>query len=274
MQPRCFDDSDAAHLPPVTREVWFYLLRHANHTKQKNIDRGQVFIRNLSEIQEALCWYVGYRKVTYSKPQITKSLRRLCESNMMEKRRTTRGVIITICKYDLYQDPRSYQGNNEGGAKETRRKREGRPINNNDKECNNEKNVNDTSSGVQNDKPAKNNRQTDTRNSRQADSKKVNGYSREFLLFWKEYPNKKGKSGAWKTWKKKKLDLIADEIMSSLDKYKRSQGWLKDNGQFIPHGSSWVNQERWEDEVEVSSTTTPYTPPPRRNSNPKNPMEM
>jgi hypothetical protein len=140
LQPRTIDNSETAQFPPVTRELWAYLLRNVNHAKNErlNIDRGQGFFR-LSDIQDDLKWFSGYRKNTYSKPQLTKSLRRLRESLMIETAKETRGLLITICNYDYYQNPENYEGNDERNAKEMRKKSKGHTINKNDK---NDKNDN------------------------------------------------------------------------------------------------------------------------------------
>jgi len=138
LQPRCIDNSDIMHEPPVVRELWFYLLRRVNHKDNGKYKRGMAFF-NLGEIQEALHWYVGYRKMKYSKPQLTKSLRKLCERNMIETTKATHGIYITICKYDYYQTPKNYESNNEGNAKETRRKQDGHTKNKNVKNEKNDK---------------------------------------------------------------------------------------------------------------------------------------
>lgn len=122
LQPRCIDDSDIMHEPPVVREVWFYLLRRVNHTDNGKFERGTNFFR-FKEIQEALHWYVGYRKKTYSKPQLTKAIRRLRERNMIETMKATRGLRVSILNYNYYQDPKNYESNGEGNTKETRRQR-------------------------------------------------------------------------------------------------------------------------------------------------------
>ena len=51
----------------------------------------------------------------------------------METTKATRGIIVTVCNFDIYQDSKNYEGNNEGNTKETRRKRGGNTINKNDK---------------------------------------------------------------------------------------------------------------------------------------------
>ena len=138
LQPRLFDKSDASHLSPVTRELWFYLLRNVNHSDNGQHKRGSGFF-SLSDIQDALCWYTGYRKNTYSKPQLTKALRRLCERTMVETAKATRGLHITICNYVEYQNPKNYEGNGEGSTKEPRRDLEGQTIDKNGKNEKNEK---------------------------------------------------------------------------------------------------------------------------------------
>lgn len=137
LQPRAIDQSEIIHESPIVRELWLYVLRKVNHQANGQYDRGQGFF-NLSEIAEDLHWWVGYRKMKYSKPQLAKSLRRLRERNMIATAKATRGMLITVCKYDYYQNPKNYESNNEGTAKETRRKREGHTKNKNDKNDNND----------------------------------------------------------------------------------------------------------------------------------------
>ena len=127
LQPRIFDGSEASKMSPVTRELWFYLLRNVNKHEYKNLKSGQGFFR-FSDIQEALSWFVGYRKMVYSKPQLTKALRRLNEGNMTATMKATHGIVITVCNYEYYQDPKNYEGNGEGSTKEQRRKSDGHNI--------------------------------------------------------------------------------------------------------------------------------------------------
>lgn len=86
-----------------------------------------------------------------------------------------------------------------------------------------------------------------------------------FSRFWKLYPRKVGKDKAEKAWAKIKLtQLLFDEIIAALAKHAVTPGWTKDNGQFIPHASTWLNGKRWEDEVpEVAANV--HQLPVRRN---------
>ncbi len=67
-----------------------------------------------------------------------------------------------------------------------------------------------------------------------------------FDLFWSEYPNKQAKIAAKRAWLKIKPDERAD-VMAGIARWKRSESWLKDDGQFIPHPATFLNQRRFED---------------------------
>lgn len=70
-----------------------------------------------------------------------------------------------------------------------------------------------------------------------------------FNEFWKAYPRKVNKKGAAKAYKNIK-DLKNEQplIMAALERFKNSKGWQKDNGVYIPHPTTFINQERWKDE--------------------------
>ena len=78
----------------------------------------------------------------------------------------------------------------------------------------------------------------------------VNSYSPLFLNFWSKYPSKVGKGAAWKAWKKiKSPSAMIDTIISAINEQARTEKWKKDNGQYIPNPATWLNQCRWEDEI-------------------------
>lgn len=83
----------------------------------------------------------------------------------------------------------------------------------------------------------------------------------EFEVFWKAYPKKKDKAKARKSFFKVKTPLTT--LLAALEAQKRTEQWQKDNGQFIPLPTTWLNGERWEDEV-GPITTTPEPERPRR----------
>ena len=70
-----------------------------------------------------------------------------------------------------------------------------------------------------------------------------------FDSFWKEYPKKVSKQEAVKAFNKLEPNTtLLDTILEALRAQKRSSDWTRDNGQYIPHPATWLNQRRWEDE--------------------------
>lgn len=71
-----------------------------------------------------------------------------------------------------------------------------------------------------------------------------------FQVFWGKYPRKVSRKAAWKVWQKIKPDeALLSKILRSLEVYSASDQWVKDAGRYIPHAATWLNGERWEDEV-------------------------
>lgn len=72
-------------------------------------------------------------------------------------------------------------------------------------------------------------------------------------MFWWTWPRKEGKKAAEKAWKKILPDPEKDtemfkKIIDSLEDHKKyCKKWLDG---FIPHPTTWLNQERWNDEFE------------------------
>ena len=67
-----------------------------------------------------------------------------------------------------------------------------------------------------------------------------------FDRFWAAYPNKQGKQAARKAWDKKKLEPRADEFIAHVQMMMRDCQKWRDG--FIPEGSTYVNQGRWDDQ--------------------------
>lgn len=76
-----------------------------------------------------------------------------------------------------------------------------------------------------------------------------------FASFWKLYPRKTDKAKAQKAWAKLNPDRpLFEKIMRGLGNHCASRDWIKDDGQFIPHPTTWLNGKRWEDEVRPAGT--------------------
>jgi hypothetical protein len=80
--------------------------------------------------------------------------------------------------------------------------------------------------------------------------KKLIEYSDAFNRFWESYPKKRSKAVAWSSFDA--LDPSAElleKMITTIEAFKGSEDWLKEEGRFIPLPSSWLNQERWHDEL-------------------------
>jgi len=87
--------------------------------------------------------------------------------------------------------------------------------------------------------------------------KKINGEM--FEKFWKAYPKKVAKQDAEKAFLKTNPDESILEIMlNCIESSKKSQGWTKDDGEFIPHPATWLNKRRWEDEIKPQDIPFDY----------------
>ena len=75
------------------------------------------------------------------------------------------------------------------------------------------------------------------------------GYSKEFLSFWEAYPKKIGKGAAWSSWEKVKPKPLAS-VLEAIENQRKQEQWRREAGRFIPYPSTWLNQRRWEDEIE------------------------
>jgi hypothetical protein len=77
----------------------------------------------------------------------------------------------------------------------------------------------------------------------------VSAQDERFDTFWKAYPKKVGKGAAKKAFIKAKVsDNLLSQMLTAIETQRRTHQWQKENGQFIPNPSTWLNQSRWEDE--------------------------
>ncbi len=112
-------DSNVMMGSPVVLKLWVWLLLKASHLPYKNIERGQVFT-TIEEMREACAYKIGYRSVRPSKDQIRSAYEAFTKATMITTTKTTRGLIITLCNYDYYQNPSNYETHNEKTTKPLR----------------------------------------------------------------------------------------------------------------------------------------------------------
>lgn len=78
---------------------------------------------------------------------------------------------------------------------------------------------------------------------------KNNNILSDFEILWSLYPNKKGKPAALKAYEKAvKKGTTFEEVQKGILAFKAECEIRKTETRYIPHGSTWFNQERWNDE--------------------------
>lgn len=72
-----------------------------------------------------------------------------------------------------------------------------------------------------------------------------------FETFWAEWPKHVARKAAARAWSR-----IAPEeypkILAALPRHKQQPSWNKDSGAYIPYPATWLNGERWKDEIVLS----------------------
>jgi hypothetical protein len=87
-----------------------------------------------------------------------------------------------------------------------------------------------------------------------------NGLTPGFERFWSAWPKSERKAARGKcftVWKKAKADALADAIVAHVESLKRSSGWQKNGGAFIPAPLVYLNERRWEG-ADDASNDDPY----------------
>ena len=241
LQPRAIEYSGAMKFPPGTREIWLYIIRRVQHKPFNKLKRGEGFFE-YSEIQEALSWYIGYRRMVYSKTQVAKSLRRLREGNMIATTKATHGIVIKVCNYDYWQNPKHYEGNGEGHDEGNTKEME-RPQYK--QECIKNENNDNKKRGTTKDTIQKKLLQK---------TKDQIVYSDAFLTFWDAYPQKIGKIKAYDSFNKAMKITTLEKILDAVISQCKLKKHLRDNNSFCPdwpHPTTWLNHGRWDDEATI-----------------------
>lgn len=79
------------------------------------------------------------------------------------------------------------------------------------------------------------------------DTEKKEEYRSSFFLFWEIYPKKTAKIEAEKKWMRiKPNEELSLKIIEAVKRYKKTDQW---KAGYIPNPTTFLNQERWNDEI-------------------------
>lgn len=82
------------------------------------------------------------------------------------------------------------------------------------------------------------------------DEKPVCDTDTGFERFWTAYPRKEGRKDAERAWAKlSPSPELVETILAAVERRKTTEQWTKENGRYIPKPATYLNGERWTDEI-------------------------
>jgi hypothetical protein len=105
-------ESDLMNKPHLYIKLWVWMLHKANFKDRDKLKRGQLFT-TIEEMRKVMGYRIGYRTVTPTKDEIRSAYEAFTKATMITTAKTTRGMIITICNYEHYQNMKNYEAHNE-----------------------------------------------------------------------------------------------------------------------------------------------------------------
>ena len=90
------------------------------------------------------------------------------------------------------------------------------------------------------------------------------GKGSDFEAFWDAYPRKVAKGAARKAWKATAgIRPAVEYLLLAIEDQKQPEGPLHGEKKFMPHGSTWLRAEQWDDEVNIDRPADGPTPQER-----------
>lgn len=90
---------------------------------------------------------------------------------------------------------------------------------------------------------------------KEKDKKEKADVENGFDVFWNNYPRHDSKQKAREAYcKALKKGITLDVLIAAIEKQKQTRQWQENGGQYIPYPATWLNQQRWEDEVDLNQT--------------------
>ncbi len=208
-------------------KIWIWCLCKANfkdRTVPLKVGKGETLVK-IKRGQFLFGRFKAEEDLCIDGSTIYKAMKKLEEMNNISIQSNNQYSIVTICNYSYYQKNDIEEVAADEQVSSSQVTAEGQPSN--------------TPKKVKKEGEGK-------------EGKSI--YTSDFLVFWSAYPKKIGKGSAYKAWKKiKSTKELLTEMLSAIKKQINSNDWKKENGQYIPHPSTWLNTNRWEDELPPKS---------------------
>ncbi|MBJ6751353.1 hypothetical protein [Geomonas anaerohicana] len=236
--------------PPLYFKLWAWMLDRANWKDRDKLKRGQL-VATIGDMQAATSYHEGFRKNTPTPDKIRSAYEFFVKAAMITTTKTTRGLIITICNYDRYQNPRNYEAHNEA-----RTEAQAKPSIVPD----------DTEEGCKKGKKEKTilssrdvEEHTDdvafflTKKKRKLTGKRLDWFN----LFWNVFDYKAGKAEAADSWLDIPVmtDSLVQRIVGAAKQEAMRRPDLHASGKTPKMAQGWLSGRRWEDEIPAVSTS-------------------
>jgi hypothetical protein len=208
---------------PKAVSLWIYILANTNYKETvyrgHKIKRGQMaFGRKKASVVTGLTQQEIRTRLKWFAGEANTQI-----THQITTKSTTNFTIITVLNYEKYQDFSMGK----------------QPV------IHSESNTQITTS-----KEYKKNKR------RKEKDKTIDQNEVHFDQFWTEYPRKVAKKKAKQIWMRNKLgNGRFPKIMDALKKAKQTEQWQE--VRLIPHPTTWLNQERWDDDLDAELGTKP-----------------
>lgn len=217
-------DGELMNKPPLHMKLWAWMLNSAFWKDVEKLKRGQ-FHTSIEAMREAMSYKVGYRKMAPTKDEIRSAYEAFTKATMITTTKTTRGMIITLCNYSLYQDFKNYESHSEH---------------------HNENSTKTTDAPQDREVRLKKESKTFCSKPKKPVSPDALRLLEFFEELWKVYPRKEGKSVAQKHYHKTiKTDSDKERINLALGNYLDHIEKEKTESKFILAGKNWFRD--WQD---------------------------
>lgn len=101
-------ESEMMEKPPLYFKLWGWMLARAMWKDGEKLKRGQL-VTSIAEMQQAMSYRIGWRREVPTKDEIRSAYEAFVRAEMISTRKTTRGMVVTVLNYELYQNPESYE---------------------------------------------------------------------------------------------------------------------------------------------------------------------
>lgn len=221
------------------KTILITLLLMANHSPQKWYWQGEEFSCEPGQFITSLPNIAKTAGKNLTVQNVRTTLKKLEKLNFLTDKSTKTGRLITIVNWRVYQQNKSEPNSQPN-----------RQLTVNQQTANSEPNSHLTANNNDNKIIMINN---DNKNNARATDFLVNEKEKGFEVFWELYPSKRKKPVARIAWMNMRVHSEEQYalINAAVERYKKTNQWQEENGRYIPDPDTFLQDERWADDIPV-----------------------